>query len=88
MFDSIDEVVESLSELFSLNHYELMNKNNIMNLILNPGISIKELIDFKLKEKKEENEKIKDLISTTRSLIDRITILEKENKKLKEDVVF
>ena len=88
MFDSIDEVVESLSELFSLNHYELMNKNNIMNLILNPGISIKGLIEFKLKEKKEENEKIKDLISTTRSLIDRITILEKENKKLKEDVVF
>ena len=88
MFDSIDEVVESLSELFSLNHYELMNKNNIMNLILNPGISIKGLNEFKLKEKKEENEKIKDLISTTRSLIDRVTILEKENKKLKEDVVF
>ena len=88
MFDSIDEVVESLSELFSLNHYELMNKNNIMNLILNSGISIKGLNEFKLKEKKEENEKIKDLISTTHSLIDRVTILEKENKKLKEDVVF
>ena len=89
MFDTIFDAIENISLLFKSNNYKLNIINNIIKISLIPGFPIKGKIEFELKEKpKDKNEQINDLLLTTNSLIKRITYLENENSKLKDDICY
>ena len=87
MFDTIIDAMENICKLFEENNYNLIIKNNIIKILLLPGFSIKGRIELELKpETKNESQQIKDLMSVTQSLINRVTLLENNNKTLKEEI--
>ena len=87
MFDKIDDLLLNLKTLIEENKFQLSGDNKSLIINFSPGIVIKGKIELcLLLKEKSQDEKIKDLIELTQSLLKRVDNCEKENAKLKIEV--
>ena len=87
MCDNLEEIYSELESRIKINEIKLVEQeNNLMVIIILPSIKIKEVTFLLNEDKKNENQKMDELIKIISELKNEINSLKNENNQLKEKI--